>query len=100
MQKRITPYINEYLSPCLCGYRKGYNAQHALLSLLEKWKKSLDKGGYAGGVLMDLSKAFETLNHELLTAKLHAYGFSKSVVELIGNLQLFKKSVVTCKSKH
>ena len=83
MEKQITPFIDKHLSPYLCGYRKGYNAQHALLSLLEKWRKSLDNGGYAGGVLMDISKAFDTLNHELLIAKLAAYGFSRPALQLI-----------------
>ena len=69
MEKQITPYIDTYLSPYLCGYIKGYSAQHALLSLLEKWKESIDNNGYAGGVLMDLSKTFATLNRELLIAK-------------------------------
>ena len=53
--------------------------------LLEKWKKILDDNGYAGGVLMDLSKAFYTINNELLIAKLHAYGFSKEVLTLIAS---------------
>ena len=83
IQKQITTHIDKYLSPYLCGYRKGYNAQHALISLIERWKKSLDKHGYAGAILMDLSKAFDTLNHELLLAKLHAYGFSNAALELI-----------------
>ena len=65
------------------GYRKGYNTQHALVSLIEKWKRTLDKHGYAAAMLMDLSKAFDTLNHELLIAKLYAYGFSKESLKLM-----------------
>ena len=83
MQRQISAYLEEYLSPFLCGYRKGFSAQHALLAMLEKWRISLDKGGYGGGVLMDLSKAFDTLNLELLIAKLYAYGFDKKAVLLI-----------------
>ena len=68
--------MNDYLSKYLCGYRKGYSAQYALCLLVESWKKSLDKKEYAGALLMDLSKAFDTINHDLLLAKLSAYGFS------------------------
>ena len=75
LQPQIIAFVETKLSPYLCGYRKGYSTQHALLSMLEKWKESLDKGGYGGGILMDLSKAFDILDHELLIAKLHAYGF-------------------------
>ena len=83
IHKQITNHIEKYLSPYLCGYRKGFNTQYALISLIEKWKETLDSHGYAGAILMDLSKAFDTLNHELLIAKLHAYGFSKESLELI-----------------
>ena len=83
MQAQISDYMETFLSPFLCGYRKGYSAQHALLSMLEKWRISLDKGGYGGGVLMDLSKDFDTLDHDLLIAKLHAYGFEKNALRLV-----------------
>ena len=83
MQKQILTYIEQYLSPFLCGYRKGYSTQAALIALLEKWKYTLDNKNFAGAVLMDLSKAFDTINHELLIAKLHAYGFSKHSLQLI-----------------
>ena len=45
----------------------------------------LDKNGFAGAVLMDLSKAFDTINYDLLLAKLSAYGLSKDALELIRN---------------
>ena len=83
MQKQMTGYIEQYLSDFLCGYRKGYSTQHALIALLEKWKYSLDKKGYAGAVLMDLSKAFDCLNHDLLIANLHAYGFSEKSLRMV-----------------
>ena len=48
LQPQIITFVENKLSPYLCGYRKGYSAQHALLSMLEKWKVVLDKGGYGG----------------------------------------------------
>ena len=83
MHKQMSNFMETYLSPYLCGYRKGYSSQHALVALLEKWKISLDNDGYAGAILMDLSKAFDTLNHELLLAKLNAYGFDYNAISLI-----------------
>ena len=52
-------------------------------NLLEKWKTSLDKLGYAGVVLMNLTKAFDTINHELLLPKLNAYDFDKNLLEIM-----------------
>ena len=83
MHKQISEYINKFLSPYLCGYRQGFSTQQALVSLIEKWKAILDKNGYTGAVLMDLSKAFDTINHDLLIAKLNAYGFTKNSLRLI-----------------
>ena len=83
MQKQIMKFVGNFLSNYLCGYRKGYNTQYALIMMIEKWKKSLDNKGNAGAVLMDLSKAFDTLNHDLLIAKLAAYGFEKSALAII-----------------
>ena len=52
--------------------------------MIERWKKQLDKnGGIAGGILMDLSKAFDTINHELLIAQLEAYGFDHDALAIL-----------------
>ena len=76
MQKEIiTDFIVSFLSPYLCDYGKVFNTQHALLTLVENWRKSLGNKGFCGTILMDLSKAFDNLNHNLLIAKPHAYGF-------------------------
>ena len=71
------------MSPYLCGYRKGFNSQDALISLTVRWRKSLDDKGYRGAVLLELSKAFDTLNYDLLIAKLHAYGFGIKTLKLL-----------------
>ena len=85
MDKQIVAYITSFLSSLLCGFRKGHSAQHALVRLLEKFKISLDEGGKAGAVMMDLSKAFDCIRHDLLIAKLHAYGFSHEALTLIND---------------
>ena len=68
----ITSYMNEYLSPYLYGYRKGFNTQTAPASFIEKWKQIIDNKGHGASVPIDLSKAFGTINFELLIVKLHA----------------------------
>ena len=83
MQNQISEYVNQILPSFLCCYRKGFSAQTALVWLMETLKHQLDKNGFAGAVLMDLSKAFDITNYDLLFAKLHAHGFGKNVVDLV-----------------
>ena len=64
-------------------YIKGYNWQHSLLRLIEKLKHCLDKKGIVGTVLIDLSKAFDLIDHGFLIAKLAAYGFSNDALRFI-----------------
>ena len=85
LQKQTISYIDQYLSNFLCGYRQDYSTQTALISMLEKWRNILDNKGYSGAILMDLSKAFDTINHELLLAKLHAYGFSEQALLILSS---------------
>ena len=73
--EQIEKFSEKILSPKLCGFRKGHSTPHALLNLLKNWQKTLDKSGVIGTVLNDLSKAYDCLPHDLLIAKLSAYGF-------------------------
>ena len=83
IETQLRSFVNKIMFKYMCGYRKGYSTQYALMSLPEKWKQSLVNHGYAGNVIMDLSKAFDTINHELFIAKLHAYGFTKLALKLM-----------------
>ena len=85
MYKDIDTYVGQFLSPYLCGFRKGFSTQYSLMAMVEKWKKALDKNERAAALLTDLSKAFDCLNHELMIAKLAAYGFSRSALTLINS---------------
>ena len=64
----------------VAAYRKCYSSYHVLIRLLENWKKELDNKIYFGAILMDLSKAFDSIPHELLIAKMNAYDFSENVL--------------------
>ena len=83
LYKQIDSFMKNKFSPYLCGFRKNHNAQYSLLKMIENWKKQLDNGEKVGVIFMDLSKAFDTINHNLLLAELKAYGFSNQVLRLL-----------------
>ena len=83
LSEQIVAYSESFLFQYLCGFREGCSTQQALVRFLEKCKSVLDRKEVSGAILMDLSKAFDCLNHELLIAKLSACGFSRSALKLI-----------------
>ena len=73
------------ISKYQCAFRKGHSAQHALISLLEKWRYNVGQGSMFGELLNDPSKAFDCLLHDIFIAKLNAYWFDLKTLKFVDN---------------
>ena len=71
---------NKYLFPSQYGFRKMHSTELALLELVDRIIPQFDKTNLAIAIFMDLSKAFDTLDHEILLSKLKYYGVSNSAL--------------------
>ena len=76
MYNRILEFINEndVIYNLQFGFRKNHSTAMALPLLNDKISKALYDGEYVLGVFLDFSKAFDTVNHDILLHKLYAYG--------------------------
>ena len=73
---RLINFINKFhiLSNNQYGFRKNYSTSLALISLCDRISAAIDRKEYSVGIFLDLSKAFDTVNHAILLKKLHVYG--------------------------
>ncbi len=76
MHKRLSSFLSRYniLYQCQYGFRDGYSTNLALLETMDQVHKALNDGNYVLGLYLDLSKAFDTMNHSLLLKTLYQYG--------------------------
>ena len=83
LKGQMEGFLKPILSSLLSGFREGYSTQHSLVRVIEAWRGSLDSSGIVGTILMDLSKAYDCIPHDLLIAKLEAYGFNGKSLRLM-----------------
>ena len=76
MYKRLYTFLNKnnIIYNLQFGFRQQYSTSHALINITENIRKALDDGNIACGVFVDLQKAFDTVDHQILLAKLNHYG--------------------------
>ena len=77
--------LNFMLHESQFAYRKKTSTEHAVLTMTEEWRKKLDLGLDVIALFLDLSKAFDTVDHEILLDKLVYYNFHPNLISLIRN---------------
>ena len=83
MYERLYKFLEKYkiLYASQFGFRANYSITHALVSLTEAIKNTLDSRKYGCGIFLDFQKAFDTVNHEILLTKLQHYGIRGIVLD-------------------
>ena len=94
LHNKISIQVDHFLSMFISAYRKKHSTNHVLIRLIETWKLKMDSNKVVGAVLMDLSKAFDCIPHDLLIAKMHAYGFDEDSLILFFSYLKDRKQAV------
>ncbi|CAL4201144.1 unnamed protein product, partial [Meganyctiphanes norvegica] len=74
---------NNILSKTQFGFRKGMSTETAIINFIDKIHNGLNKINHTAAIFMDLSKAFDVLDHNILALKLNHYGFRGKSLELL-----------------
>ena len=82
------------------GFRKKHSTNLATIELMTKILQAIDNNEYTIGVFLDLAKAFDTVNHEILLTKLEHYGIRGIALEWFKNYLTNRKQIVKYKQKN
>jgi retron-type reverse transcriptase len=102
MYNRIEDFLDEYdiIYEYQFGFRKKHSTNHALLSIVESIRKDLDNKTFSCGVFVDLEKAFDTVNHNILLAKLEHYGIRDNALSCFFVFFIYSCSSAIAKNKY
>ena len=81
--EQLMAFFKHVMSHEISAYRQMYSTNNVILKCIEEWKSAFDDKMVVGCVAMDLSKAFDSIPHNLLIAKLYAYGISYNSCKLV-----------------
>ena len=76
MHNRLSTFLNikDIIYPLQLGFRQNYTTSYAVLHLTETIKEALDQGKYGCRICVDLQKAFDTVDHNIILGNLKHYG--------------------------
>ena len=96
MYKRLLAFINEHnLLYCnQFGFRSNHSPNLALILLMDKISGALERGDYVLGLFLDFSKAFDTVDHDILFSKLSAYGVNGTSLDWFKSYLFQRKQFV------
>ena len=96
LYKRLYKFLNKHkvLYKYQFGFRQGHSTSHALIEIMDSVKSSIDNDEYVCGIFLDLSKAFDTVNHEILFKKLEHYGIRGQTNKLFKSYLTNRKQLV------
>ena len=98
MHKQLYAFleVHDILFKNQFGFRKKCSTAHSLIEITEKIKESIDSGKFGCGIFIDLKKAFDTVNHEILLSKLEHYGIRGPILNWFRSYLTDRKQFVFC----
>ena len=100
MYIQLYDYTEKFLNQLLYGFSEAHTTQHAQFMLIQSWQKRLDESGFVRTILMDLSKAYDCLPHDLIATKIETFALTKQILQLISNYLSYHKQRTKIGSAH